>query len=148
MSRLSLKRRSTAHARLSVVSVAIVTLLKELETALDPPCLAIARTAWSQLNLVSGPSKNVLDLIQSVGNVAQAVKDRIERTKYTRNFLDKSARFVSLAFNLGLALNFYPSLILAKFTHALVKSRPLKETGAEQVSQTVGGDRRDSHSNS
>lgn len=27
----------------------------------------------------------------------------------------------------------FSSLILVKFTHALVKSRPLKETGAEQV---------------
>lgn len=43
---------------------------------------------------------------------------------------------------------FDSSLILAKFAHALVKSRPLKETGAEQVNQTVGGGRRDSHSDS
>ncbi|KAF9793124.1 Vps53-like protein [Thelephora terrestris] len=100
----------------NVISVAIVALLKELETAFDPPCLAIARTAWSQLNLVSGPSNNVIDLIQAVENVVQAVRDHIERPKYTRNFLDKAA-----------------SLILAKFTHALVKSRPLKETGAEQL---------------
>jgi len=101
---------------MNVISVAIVTFLKELEAALDPSSLAIARTAWSQLNLVSGPSKNILDLIQAVEGVVQAVKDRIERPKYTRNFLDKGA-----------------SLILAKFTHALVKSRPLKETGAEQL---------------
>lgn len=79
--------------RLSVISVAIVSLLKELEVALDPPCLGIARTAWSQLNIVSGPSKNVLDLVQAVENVVQAVKARIERQKYTRNFLDKAARF-------------------------------------------------------
>ena len=79
--------------RSSVISVAIVSLLKELEVALDPPCLGIARTAWSQLNIVSGPSNNVLDLVQAVENVVQAVKGPIERQKYTRNFLDKAARF-------------------------------------------------------
>jgi len=92
------RRRPATHARSSVISVAIVSLLKELEAALDPPCLGIARTSWSQLNLVSGPSSNVLDLIQGVENVVQAVKDRIERPKYTRNFLDKSARFVFFPF--------------------------------------------------
>ena len=65
--------------------------------ALDPSCLGIARTAWSQLNLVSGPSNNVLDLVQAVESVVQGVKDRIERQKYTRNFLDKAARFASFA---------------------------------------------------
>ena len=125
-----------------MISVAIVALLKELEATLDPSCLAIARTTWSQLNLVSGPSKNVLDLIQAVESVVQAVKDLIERPKYTRNFLDKAARLVLFTLDSGFVLTFCSSLVLAKFTHALVKSRPLKETGAEQVNRTVGGDRR------
>ena len=98
----SLRWRSAAYTHSSVISVAVVTLLKELEGALDPPCLAIARTAWSQLNLVSGPSKNVIDLIQAVEHVVQAVKDRIERPKYTRNFLDKAVRFVLFTSNPGL----------------------------------------------
>ena len=104
------RRRSTSHAYPSVISVAIVSLLKELETALDPSCLAVARTAWSQLNLVSGPSNNVLDLIQAVGNVVQAVKDHVERQKYTRNFLDKAARFVLIASNSGPIFNLLPKL--------------------------------------
>lgn len=89
----------------SVISVAIVSLLKELETALDPSCLGIARTAWSQLNLVSGPSHNVLELNQAVENVVQAVKDHIELPKYTRNFLDKAARFVPFTLVSGPVLN-------------------------------------------
>jgi len=102
------RRRFTAHARSSVISVAIVSLLKELEVTLDPSCLGIARTAWSQLNLVSGPSKNVLDLTQAVENVVQAVKDRIERPKYTRNFLDKAARFVPFTLISGPTFNSPP----------------------------------------
>jgi hypothetical protein len=105
-----LRSRCTAHARPSVISVAIVALLKELEATFDPPCLAIARTAWSQLNLVSGPSKNVIDLIQAVENVVQAVRVRIERPKYTRNFLDKAARFASFKLYSGLVINPLPEL--------------------------------------
>jgi len=131
-----------------VISVAIVTLLKELEAALDPSCLAIARTTWSQLNLVSGPSKNVVDLTQAVESVVQVVRDRIERPKYTRNFLDKAARYGLFTSNMDLCSAHKPSLILAKFTHAFVRSRPLKETGAEQVDQTTSVDHRDSRSDS
>jgi hypothetical protein len=91
--------------RSSVISVAIVSLLKELEAAFDPSCLGIARTAWSQLNLVSGPSHNVLDLIQAVENVVQVVKAHIELPKYTRNFLDKAARFAPFTLVSGLVFN-------------------------------------------
>lgn len=82
-----------------------MSLLKELEAALDPSYLGIARTTWSQLNLVSGPSNNVLDLIQAVENVVQAVKDHIELPKYMRNFLDKAARFVFFTSISGPVLN-------------------------------------------
>ena len=139
LSRLQPSVSASPLTRSSVISVAIVSLLKELEVALDPSCLGIARTAWSQLNLVSGPSNNVLDLVQAVESVVQAVKDRIERQKYTRNFLDKAARFASSMLIFGPDLTLHPSLILAKFTHALVRSRPLKETGAEQVTWVLGG---------
>ena len=132
------RQHSAAHPRSSVISVAIVSLLKELEAALDPPCLGIARTTWSQLNMVSGPSNNVLGLVQAVENVVQAVRSRTERQKYTRNFLDKASRSVSFALIPNLHSTFHPSLILAKFTHALVKSRPLREAGAEQVNWVLG----------
>lgn len=106
----TLRRRPTAYARSSVISVAIVSLLKELEVALDPSCLGIARTAWSQLNIVSGPSKNVLELVQALENVVQAVKGRIERQKYTRNFLDKAARFAFFALIFRPTFNPLPKL--------------------------------------
>lgn len=119
-------RRRLAHARSSAISVAIVSLLKEVEAALDPPCLGIARTAWSQLNLVSGPSNNVLDLIQAVENVIQAVKDHIERPKYTRNFLDKTARFVIFTFISGPVLNPLPKPDPSK-----VYARPCEEPATQ-----------------
>ena len=112
--------------RSSVISVAIVSLLKELEAAFDPSCLGIARTAWSQLNLVSGPSRNVLDLIQAVENVVQVVKDHIELPKYTRNFLDKAARFAPFTSIPGLVLN--PPL---KSNPGKVYPRPCEESAAQ-----------------
>lgn len=114
------------RAQSSVISVAIVSLLKELETAFDPSCLAIARTAWSQLNLVSGPSKNVLDLIQVIENVVQAVRDLLERPKYTRNFLDKAARFVLFTLNSGSVINPLPKLNPGK-----IHARPCEESAPQ-----------------
>lgn len=121
----TLRRRPAAHTRSSVISVAIVSLLKELEASLDPPCLGIARTVWSQLNLVTGPSNNILDLNQAIENVVQAVKDRIERPKYTRNFLDKAARFV-IPFISGPALNVPP-----KPDPGEVHARPCEEPATQ-----------------
>jgi len=119
--------------RSSVISVAIVSLLKELEAALDPSCMGIARTAWSQLNLVSGPSNNVLDLVQAVESVVQAVKDRIERQKYTRNFLDKAARFAS--FTLVLEPRFDSSL---KFDPGEVHPLPSEESATQGDGSRTG----------
>ena len=116
-----------------MISVAIVTLLKELETALDPSCLAIARTAWSQLNLVSGPSKNVLDLIQAVENVVQAVKGRIERPKYTRNFLDKVVRFVLFTLNAGLVFD-----LLFKPDPRKIRARSCEESATQGDGSRTG----------
>ena len=125
--------RRLAHTRSSVISVAIVSFLKELEVALDPSCLGIARTAWSQLNLVSGPSNNVLDLIQAVENVVQAVRDRIERPKYTRNFLDKAARFVIFTLTSGPVLNPPPKPDLGE-----VYARPREESAAQGDGSRTG----------
>ena len=116
-----------------MISIAIVSLLKELEAALDPSCLGIARTAWSQLNIVSGPSNNVLDLIQAIENVVQAVKDRIERQKYTRNFLDKAARFA--LFTLILEPIFNPPL---KLGPGKVHARSGKEPATQRDGSGTG----------
>jgi len=48
--------------------------------------------------------------------VVETVSPLVDQKKYLRNFMDKAA-----------------SAVFAKFTNALVKSRPLKETGAEQL---------------
>jgi hypothetical protein len=134
VSGLSLRqRRFTAHARCSVISVAIVTLLKELEVALDPSCLAMARTAWSQLNLVSGPSNNVLDLIKAVENVVQAVKGRIERQKYTRNFLDKGVRFVLFSLSSGFVFD-----LPFKPDSGKIRARSCEESAAQGDGSRTG----------
>jgi len=101
--------------------------------ALDPSCLGIARTTWSQLNLVSGPSNNVLDLVQAVEHVVQAVKDRIERQKYTRNFLDKAARFASYTMVLEPRINSSP-----KFDSGKVHPRPSEEPATQGDGSRTG----------
>ncbi|KAK7005804.1 Garp complex subunit [Favolaschia claudopus] len=101
---------------LSVISAAIVIQLRELETACDPAFTAMSRSAWSTVKQVSGQSPHIVELVNVIDQVVESVKPLIEQKKYLRNFFDKAC-----------------SLILAKFTNALVKSRPLKEIGAEQL---------------
>ncbi|EPQ57099.1 hypothetical protein GLOTRDRAFT_137518 [Gloeophyllum trabeum ATCC 11539] len=100
----------------SVVSAAIAVLLRELEAACEPSFLTMTRTSWANLNQVSGQSPYVPDLVNAIEQVVDMVKPMVEQKKYFRNFLDKAS-----------------SLILTRFTNALVKSRPLKEIGAEQL---------------
>lgn len=100
----------------SAVSAAILVILKELENACESAFTAMSRLAWANLNLVSGNSPYVDDLMQAIEHVVDIVKPLIDQKKYLRNLFDKAA-----------------GLVFAKFTNALVRSRPLKEIGAEQV---------------
>ncbi|KAJ6625846.1 Vps53-like protein [Mycena sp. CBHHK59/15] len=100
----------------SVISAGIVIQLRELEIACEPAFAAMSRSSWSTLKQVSGQSAYTVDLVNAVEQVVELVKPLVEQKKYLRNFLDKAC-----------------SIILAKFTNSLVKSRPLKEIGAEQL---------------
>ncbi|CDO68963.1 hypothetical protein BN946_scf184782.g11 [Trametes cinnabarina] len=98
------------------ISAAILVMLRELESACDPAFTTLSRTAWSTMKQVSGQSAYVDPLVKAIEEVAETVKPLVEQKKYLRNFFDKAA-----------------NTVLAKFTNALVKSRPLMEIGAEQL---------------
>ncbi|KAF9467425.1 Vps53-like protein [Collybia nuda] len=100
----------------SVISAAIVIQLRELESACDPAFTIMGRTSWTALNQVSGQSAYAGELVNAAEQVIEIIKPLVEQKKYLRNLFDKAC-----------------SLILGKFTHAIVKSRPLKEIGAEQL---------------
>lgn len=76
----------------SVISSAITTLLRELETASEGPFGVMARTSWPTLNQVSGQSAYIADLVTVVEGVMEAVKPLVEQKKYLRNLLDKASR--------------------------------------------------------
>ncbi|KAJ8494966.1 hypothetical protein ONZ51_g1987 [Trametes cubensis] len=100
----------------SAISAAILIMLRELDSACDPALTTLSRTAWATLKHVSGQSAYVEPLVKAIEEVAETVKPLVEQKKYLRNFFDKAA-----------------NAVLAKFTNALVKSRPLMEIGAEQL---------------
>lgn len=56
------------------------------------------------------------ELIPSFGMIADLAREVVEKKKYLRNFYDKAA-----------------NVIIGRFTNAIVKSRPVKEAGAQQV---------------
>lgn len=76
-----------------MISVAITTLLKEFESAVEPAFSSISRTSWAQQSIVSGPSTHIEDLVKAMEMVTELVKDRVEQKKYLRNFLDKGAKW-------------------------------------------------------
>jgi len=100
----------------SVISSSITTLLRELESTSEPSFGVMARTAWPTLSQVSGPSAYVAELITAVEGVIDAIKPLVEQKKYLRNLFDKAS-----------------SLVLTKFTNTMVKSKPLKDIGAEKL---------------
>ncbi|KAG2016360.1 hypothetical protein CC2G_009531 [Coprinopsis cinerea AmutBmut pab1-1] len=100
----------------STISTAIGVQLREFEVACDPPFITLGRTSWSSLNQVTGQSPYTDEFVKAAEQVVELIKPLVEQKKYMRNFLDKAC-----------------SLILVKFTNALVRSRPLKEIGAEQL---------------
>lgn len=101
---------------ISAISTAIGALVREVEATCDPAFQTMARTTWSNVSQVSGQSPYAGELVTATGQVVEALKPLVEQKKYLRNFLDKACNF-----------------ILVKFTNCLVKSRPLKEIGAEQL---------------
>ncbi|KAN0091332.1 Vps53-like, N-terminal domain containing protein [Tylopilus felleus] len=106
---------------MSVISAAINILLRELESACDGAFNTLSRVNWGAMNHVTGHSPFMDDITQAAEQVAESIKPLVEQKKYLRNFLDKAS-----------------SILLMRFTNALVKSRPLKEIGAEQLLIDLG----------
>ncbi|PPQ72073.1 hypothetical protein CVT26_006708 [Gymnopilus dilepis] len=100
----------------SAISTAINVILREFEINCDPAFLTLSRTQWSTINQVSGPSPYTGELVKAAEQVVETIKPLIEQKKYLKNIFDKAS-----------------SIILVKFTNSLVRSRPLKEIGAEQL---------------
>ena len=87
------------------------------------------------MNQVSGQSPYTDELVKSAEQLVVVIKPLVEQKKYLRNFFDKACRSASPAI-----IHIWPdnihllhSVVLVKFTNSLVRSRPLKEIGAEQV---------------
>ncbi|KAI6040208.1 Vps53-like protein [Pisolithus marmoratus] len=106
---------------MSVISGAINCQLHELETACEGAFTALSRVNWSMTNQVTGHSAYVGDLAEVTEQVVDQIKHLVEQKRFVRNFLDKAC-----------------SLILTRFTNALIKSRPLREIGAEQLLIDLG----------
>lgn len=75
----------------SVISTAIIALLRELESSTESAFGAMSRTSWPTLNQVSGQSGYVGVLVGAIEAVVEATKPLIEKKTYMRNFLDKAS---------------------------------------------------------
>jgi hypothetical protein len=117
-----------------VMSTCISTILRELESATEPALSAILKTPWKDLENVSGRSAYVVDLVSSIKQVAEVVRSRVEAKKYIRNFADKAVGYVFHLKSMVEDERADGRVVITRFTGAVIKSRPLKRVGAEQVS--------------
>lgn len=126
----------------SSISTAINAILREFEISCDPSFVTMSRTSWSTVNQVSGQSPYTDELVKSAEQLVVVIRPLVEQKKYLKNFFDKACRsaFIFHSFTAGQYSPTAYSVILVKFTNSLVKSRPLKEIGAEQVIVLVSRD--------
>ncbi|GAA5971234.1 hypothetical protein JCM11641_004197 [Rhodosporidiobolus odoratus] len=100
----------------SVVSSALLAILRELELTIEPAMTSMARSPWREAEYVSSESAYMGELERGIQAVVAAVREGVEQKKYVRNTCDKVV-----------------GLVLAKFTQSIVKCRPIAQTGAEQI---------------
>ncbi|KAG7531596.1 hypothetical protein FFLO_04255 [Filobasidium floriforme] len=101
---------------LGVISACLITILGELESACEPALSTVLRTSWSNVENVSGRSPYVSDLVGSIKSVAEVVRERVNQKRFVKSFADKAV-----------------GMIMTRYTAAVVRSRPLRKVGAEQV---------------
>ncbi|EGG13211.1 GARP complex subunit Vps53 [Melampsora larici-populina 98AG31] len=98
------------------ISMAISSLLKELERACETGFTSMLRSTWKELEFVSSESPYTNELVSAITLVVNIVKQHLEQKKYVRSFCDKVVG----------------NLIL-KFTQTIVKCRPIPMIAAEQI---------------
>ncbi|KAG9077164.1 Vacuolar protein sorting-associated protein 53 [Ceratobasidium sp. UAMH 11750] len=100
----------------NVISTCISLMLRELDSASDPAFSTLLKSNWAAIENVSGTSAWADELAISLGTLEEVVHAKIEPKKFVRSFCDKAA-----------------NVLVTKFTNALVKSRPIRGLGGEQL---------------
>ncbi|CEL61322.1 Vacuolar protein sorting-associated protein 53 homolog OS=Gallus gallus GN=VPS53 PE=2 SV=1 [Rhizoctonia solani AG-1 IB] len=100
----------------SVISTCLNLLLRELDSTVDQSFQTLLKSNWGAIETVTGPSIWVEELGTATASVSQVIHDKIEPKKYVRSFCDRAS-----------------NALVTRFTNALVKSRPIKGLGGEQL---------------
>ncbi|KAH9812501.1 GARP complex subunit Vps53 [Melampsora americana] len=98
------------------ISMALSSLLKELERACETGFNSMLRSTWKEIEFVSSESPYTNELINAITLVVNIVKQHLEQKKYVRSFCDKVV-----------------GNIILKFTQTIVKCRPIPIIAAEQI---------------
>jgi hypothetical protein len=75
-----------------VISTAIISQLREIDSACEPGFGTMSRTHWTNLNQVSGQSGYADELVKALDQVIEVVKPLVEQKKYLRNLFDKTCK--------------------------------------------------------
>ncbi|CAE6467699.1 unnamed protein product [Rhizoctonia solani] len=100
----------------SVISTCLNLLLRELDNTTDASFQTLLKSNWGAIETVTGSSAWVEELGTATASVSEVVHDKIEPKKYVRSFSDRAS-----------------NALVTRFTNSLVKSRPIKGLGGEQL---------------
>ncbi|KAK0526561.1 Vacuolar protein sorting-associated protein 53 [Tilletia horrida] len=111
---------------LGICAAAVSVLAREAEILSEPAFNQMLRPAmpWSQIDAQQAGEQASLfvnDLASHLEQVAVIVREEVENVRFVRNWCDKTV-----------------GVILGKFTHTVVRLRPVAKTTAQQLLRDVG----------
>ena len=112
--------QSQADAFMGIASAAIRTLIRRVETDIEPTWREMRNTGWSKMESVGDQSSYVAEMLQRIKSRAAEVLGLLHKQQYARAYCDNIVE---------LTANTYAANIF--------QCKPISEVGAEQVMITM-----------
>ena len=109
--------QSQADSFMGIASAAVRGLVRQVEMEMEPCWREMRNTPWNRLEAVSDESSYVGQVLSKVKTKASEILEFLHKQQYARAFTDHLVELIS-----GL------------FITIVFQSKPISETGAEQVS--------------
>ena len=112
----SVDLQSQADSLMGIASAAVRSLVRQVEVAMEPCWREMRNTPWNRLEAVSDESSYVNEILSKAKTKASEILQLLHKQQYARAFTDHLVELIS---------NLFITVVL--------QSKPISETGAEQV---------------
>lgn len=113
----SVDLQSQADSLMGIASAAVRSLVRQVEVAMEPCWREMRNTPWNRLEAVSDESSYVNEILSKAKTKASEILQLLHKQQYARAFTDHLVELIS-----------------SLFITVVLQSKPISETGAEQVS--------------